>query len=74
MLNSKRPRTENRRGWIALIGAAAAVYAAFVATKSRKQSAGSVGAHAQLVPTRQARTEAHWTKNAQIHATESRHS
>ena len=54
-------------GWLVLAGAgvAAALYAAWAAAaNSRKWPAGAVGAHAWLVPLRQAQAEAQWTRQA----------
>ena len=57
------------RGWLVLAGAAAALGAAWLAGRSRRAD-GGVGAHAWLVPTRQSRREAEWTRHAVVHASE----
>jgi hypothetical protein len=67
-------RAGSGRGWLVLAGGvAAALYAARAAGRTRQRAAGAVGAHAWLVPTRQARTEAEWTRHALGHASESKH-
>jgi hypothetical protein len=69
-------RTGGGRGWMVLAGAGAAAvgwYLGRAAGKSRKRPAGAVGAHAWLVPTGQARTEARLTRQALVYASESKH-
>jgi hypothetical protein len=56
-------------GWLALIGAAAGLGAAWLAGRSRP-AGGRVGAHAWLVPSAQSRREAEWTRHAVVHASE----
>ena len=59
--------------WLALAGAAIAGAICGAWAKSRRRPAGAVGAHAWLVPLRQARAEAQWTRQALVHASESKH-
>jgi hypothetical protein len=68
-------RAGSGREWLVLagVGAGAAAYAAWAALKSRQRSPGAVGAHAWLVPVRQVRAEAKWTRQALGHASESKH-
>jgi hypothetical protein len=61
------------QGWLIAAGAAAALYAAWALGRSRRRPAGSVGAHAWLVPVGQAQAEAKWTRQALVHASESKH-
>ncbi len=68
-----KSRLTNNLGRLALAGSAVAVCAPLFARKSRNRPAGSVGAHAWLVPTGQAHTEAEWTRNAAVPASESKH-
>ncbi len=65
----------DRRKWWLLTGvsAAAGLGAAWAAGMFRPRPPGAVGAHAWVVPTQQARTEARWTRHASVHSSESRH-
>jgi hypothetical protein len=61
-------------GWLGLVGLAGGMGAAFAVMNSRRRSGPRpVGAHAWLVPTEQARTEAQWTRQSLVHASESKH-
>ena len=57
-------------GWLVPAGAAAALYAVWAACKARRP--GAVGAHAWLVPTDQARTEAARTRRAVQYTSEAK--
>ncbi len=59
-------------GWLALAGAGVAA-GLWIAGTLRRRPPGVVGAHAWLVPIEQARTEAKWTGQALVHASESKH-
>ncbi len=62
----------NGPGWLALAGAG--VLGGFwVVRKLSKRTPGAVGAHAWVVPMRQAHAEAQWTRQALVHASESKH-
>ena len=67
-------RIGNNHGWLIAAGGglAALLSAGWVVRKMRGQSETSVGAHAWVVPIDQVRTEAHWTRQANVHSSESK--
>jgi hypothetical protein len=72
--NGGQPWAAGGTAWLlAGAGIATAVSAAWAIARSRGRPPGAVGAHAWLVPTRQARAEAAWTRQALVHASESKH-
>ncbi len=68
----QRP-TGDGQAWLVLAGGVAALVSVAWAIRTlRSRSGAAVGAHAWLVPIRQAQTEAQWTRQALVHSSASK--
>jgi hypothetical protein len=66
-------RTSERAGLLLTGVGITAAAVGWSALRRRRRVPGAVGAHAWVVPTEQARTEAAWTRTAMGHASEHKH-